>query len=171
MMKKIFNVIMAFAAAALLFSSCEAVGVGTPFPKQPRIEFEEAGYELIVSDATPGSFILRWMDEPTATYTVYLSSLDSEETLTLKGTSKLVENDVREMQVKQADLVNYALTLGYEVTGAGITSLDPEVEAPSTLSFRINVSAKDKNGEDFPQQGVYTRWAPVVLIPEVLDAM
>lgn len=170
-MKKIFNAIMAFVAAAVLFSSCESVGVGVPFPKEPRIEYELEGYEAVVGeDASATAFILRWTNEQTATYTVYLSSLESEETLTVTGTSAVVENDVREMQIKQSELVAYAAKLGYEVTAAGITSLVEGVEAPNLLTFRINVSAKDKNGEEFTQPAVYTRYAPVTLVPQGIIA-
>ena len=46
-MKKIFNAIMAFAAAALLFSACEPAGKGIAFPKEPRIEYETQGYQSL----------------------------------------------------------------------------------------------------------------------------
>ena len=151
-MKKIFNVIMAFAAAAVLFSSCDPAGVGVAFPKEPRIEYEEKGYQAIVGEnESATSFILRWTNESTATYTIYLSSIDSEEVKTLGNTSTLVENDVREMQIKQSDLVAYA-------NGAPMNS----------VSFRINVSAKDANGEEFTQPAIYTRYAPVTLVPQTI---
>lgn len=166
-MKKIFNVIMAFAAAAVLFSSCDPAGVGVAFPKEPRIEYEEKGYQAIVGEnESATSFILRWTNESTATYTIYLSSIDSEEVKTLGNTSTLVENDVREMQIKQSDLVAYAAQLGYQVTANGIT--DANGAPMNSVSFRINVSAKDANGDDFSQPAIYTRYAPVTLVPQTI---
>lgn len=162
---------MAFAAAAVLFSSCDPAGVGVAFPKEPRIEYEEKGYQAIVGEnESATSFILRWtasrQESCPATYTIFLSSLDSEEVMTLDNTSVLVENEVREMQIKQSDLVAYAAQLGYQVTANGIT--DANGAQMNSVSFRINVSAKDANGDDFPQPAIYTRYAPVTLVPQAI---
>ena len=166
-MKKIFNVIMAFAAAAMLFSACEPEGVGVAYPKEPRIEFELDGYQAVIGeDASATAFILRWTNEATASYKVYLGSLESEAVLTLTNNSTLVENDVRELKVKQNDLVNYAAQLGYEVTATGVTALNESVQPANSVSFRIYVSATDANGKEFTQPAIYTRYAPVVLVPQ-----
>lgn len=166
-MKKIFNAIMAFATAALLFSACEPVGQGVAFPKEPRIESELKGYQVLVGeDASAIAFILRWTNEQTASYKIYLSSLESDEVLNLSNTSIVVENDVREMMVKQSDLVAYAAQLGFEVTSLAINSLVEGVPAPNQVSFRINVSAFDQNGNEFTQPAIYTRYATVTLAPQ-----
>ena len=166
-MKKIFNAIMAFAAAALLFSACEPAGKGIAFPKEPRIEYETQGYQVVVGeDASATAFILRWTNEETASYTIYLTSLESEAVKNLSNTSSLVENDVREMQIKQSDLVAYAAELGYEVTATGVTAISPDVEPANSVSFNINVSATDKDGNEFTDQATYTRSAKVTIVPQ-----
>lgn len=170
-MKKIFNAIMAFAAAALLFSACEPAGKGVAFPKEPRIEYELDGYQAVIGeDASATAFILRWTNEQTASYKIYLGSLESEAVLNLNNTSTLVENDVREMKIKQSDLVSYAAQLGYEVTAAGVTAISPDVQAASSVSFRIYVAATAANGEEFTQPAIYTRYAPVTLVPQAAIA-
>lgn len=166
-MKKIFNAIMAFAAAALLFSACEPVGQGVAFPKEPRIEYELDGYQAVIGeDASAVAFILRWTNEQTASYKIYLGSLESEAVLTLNNTSVLVENDVREMKINQSDLVAYAAQLGYEVTATGVTAISDEVQPANSVSFRIYVAATDANGEEFTQPAIYTRYAPVTIVPQ-----
>lgn len=170
-MKKIFNAIMAFVAAALLFSACEPAGKGIAFPKEPRIEYELQGYQAVIGeDASATAFILRWTNEETASYTIYLTALESEAVKNLSNTSTLVENDVREMKIKQSDLVAYAAQLGYEVTATGVTAVAPEVQAANSVSFRIYVAATAANGEEFTQPAIYTRYAPVTLVPQAAIA-
>lgn len=165
-MKKIFNVLLVFAAASLLFSACEPAGVGVAFPKEPRIEFESEGYTAVVGAiSSQVSFTLRWMNEPTAAYTVWLASTDSDQVKELTGSTKVVENDVREMKIIQSDLVDYAAQLGYTVTSSGVTA--PEgVGRVKSVSFRIYVAATDKDGNEFTQPATYTRYASVTLIPQ-----
>ena len=154
-MKKILLVFITLAASLLFFSACEPVGVGVAYPKEPRIEYELDGYKAVIGEnADEVSFILRWMNEETATYSIYLGSLESEEVRTINNTSTVVANDVREMKIKQSDLVAYAAALGYEVTSTGITALTEGVEAPASVSFRIYVAATDKNGEEFTQPAI-----------------
>ena len=91
-MRKIFNVIVAFVAATLFFSACESTGVGVAYPKEPRIEFELDGYTAVIGEnSQETSFILRWINEETATYDVYLGSLNSEEVYQISTASSPIK--------------------------------------------------------------------------------